>query len=160
PISPQQADVVLTKAVDDAAPNVGGTITYTIGLEDLGPGDATNVVVTDVLPVGLTIVSATSSQGTYSPATGVWIAGTVAVGTPQPLLIRASVTSPAQQANTATISHADQFDPDPGNNTASVVETPQQADLALAKTVSNTSPNVGDTITYTVTLTDTGPDAA
>ncbi len=30
--------------------------------------------------------------------------------------------------------------------------TPQQADVALTKDVSNPTPNVGDTITYTVTV--------
>jgi uncharacterized repeat protein (TIGR01451 family) len=57
------------------------------------------------------------------------------------------------------VSHADQIDPNPNNNSASATETPQQADLALSKTVSNSTPIVGDTITYTVTLTDHGPDA-
>ena len=64
------------------------------------------------------------------------------------------------QTNTATIATADQFDPDPANNTATATETPQQADLVLTKTVDNPTPNVGDTITYTVTLTNNGPDAA
>ena len=70
------------------------------------------------------------------------------------------MVSPAPQTNTATISGADQFDPDTGNNTASATETPQQADLALTKTVSNPTPNVGDTITFTVTLTNNGPTTA
>jgi uncharacterized repeat protein (TIGR01451 family) len=146
--SPQQADLVLTKTVNNAAPNVGGTITFTIALGNLGPSNATNVSVTDALPVGLSLVSDTPSHGTYDPATGVWSVGTVAVGSPQTLVIQASVTSPSPQTNTATISHSDQFDPNPGNNSAS------------ARSVSNPTPNVGDTITYTVTLTDNGPDAA
>ena len=70
------------------------------------------------------------------------------------------MVSPAAQTNTATISDADQFDPNTGNNTASATETPQQADLAVSKTVSDATPNVGDTITFTVTLTNSGPDAA
>ena len=69
-------------------------------------------------------------------------------------------SAPTAQTNTATISDADQFDPNTGNNTASATETPQQADLAITKTVSNPTPNVGDIITFTVTLTNTGPDAA
>ena len=72
----------------------------------------------------------------------------------------ATVVSPAARTNTATVSDADQFDPNTGNNTASATETPQQADLALTKTVSDPTPNVGDTITFTVTLTNQGPDAA
>ena len=43
------------------------------------------------------------------------------------------MVSPAAQTNTATISHADQFDPNTANNTASATETPQQADLALTQ---------------------------
>ena len=43
---------------------------------------------------------------------------------------------------------------------ASATETPQQADLAVTKTVSDATPNVGDQITFTVTLTNSGPDAA
>ena len=70
------------------------------------------------------------------------------------------MVSPGAQTNTATISDADQFDPNTGNNSASATETPQQADLAVTKTVSNPTPNVGDTITFTVTLTNNGPDAA
>ena len=37
---------------------------------------------------------------------------------------------------------------------------PQQADLALAKTVNVLNPNVGDTITYIIALTDNGPNTA
>src|SRR5262249_55566941 len=40
------------------------------------------------------------------------------------------------------------------------VETSQDADLEVSKSVSDPSPNVGDTITFTVTLTDNGPDPA
>ena len=38
--------------------------------------------VSDVLPAGLTFVSATASQGTYTTATGLWAVGTIAVGRP------------------------------------------------------------------------------
>ena len=70
------------------------------------------------------------------------------------------VDSPDARTNTATITDADQFDPNPANNSASATETPQQADLAVTKTVSDATPNVGDQITFTVTLTNAGPDAA
>ncbi len=107
----------------------------------------------------MTFVSATASQGTYDSTTGVWTVGTVSPGVAQTLAITGTVVSPAAQTNTATISHADQFDPNTANNTASVTETPR-ADLAVAETVSNATPNVGDQITFTVTLTDNGPGAA
>src|SRR5262249_31435280 len=40
------------------------------------------------------------------------------------------------------------------------VETSQDADLEVSKSVSDPSPNVGDTIPFTVTLTDNGPAPA
>jgi uncharacterized repeat protein (TIGR01451 family) len=76
------------------------------------------------------------------------------------LQIQATVVSPAAQTNTATISNSDQFDPNPGNNSASATVIPQQADLSITKTVSNPTPNVGDTVTFTVTLSNLGPNTA
>ena len=63
---------------------MGDTITYTVTLIDDGPDAATGVTVTDLLPAGLTFVSATPSQGTYDPATGLWTVGTVNAGPRRP----------------------------------------------------------------------------
>src|SRR5262249_22966071 len=112
------------------------------------------------LPAGLTLVSATPSQGSYTSATGLWDVGAVANGTQAVLTVQATVVSPNPQTNTASVSAADQFDPNPGNNSARATETPQQADLQITKTVSNATPNVGDIVTFTVALRDLGPDAA
>ena len=162
--TPQIVDLALSKSVSNRTPNVGDTITYTITLTNIGPNTSTNVAtsvkVQDALPAGLNFVSATVSQGTYSSTTGLWNVGSVTTGSSQTLTILAQVVSPNPQTNTAAITNSDQFDPNTANNTASVLETPQLADLAVAKTVSNPTPNVGDTITYTVTLTDNGPDVA
>src|SRR5262249_53245945 len=152
--------LALAKTVSDPTPNVGDTVTFTVTLTDNGPSAATNVAVQDLLPAGLTLVSATPRQGTHDSTTPVWAVGTVTTTTPQTLTLRATVASPAGQTNTAAISHADQFDPDPGNDTASATATPQQADLQVTKAVSDGTPNVGDTVTFTVSLSNQGPDAA
>ena len=149
--TPQQADLAVTKTVSNATPNVGDIITYTVGVNNHGPDAATNVTVTDLLPAGPDLRLRHPSQGTYDPTTGLWTVGTVTPPRPATLTIQAQVVSANAQTNTATISHADQFDPDTANNTATATETPQHADLALLKTVSDSTPNVGDTITYTVT---------
>ena len=64
---PPQADLALAKTVSNPTPNVGNTISYTVTLTDKGPDAATNAQVTDLLPAGVTFVSATPSQGTYDP---------------------------------------------------------------------------------------------
>jgi uncharacterized repeat protein (TIGR01451 family) len=159
-ISPLQADLAVAKTVSNPTPNVGDTITYTVTLTNNGPGTATNVSVTDLLPAGLIFVSATPSQGTYTTNSGSWAVGTVTTGSPATLQLQATVASPNTQTNTATISHSDEFDPNPANNSASATIVPLQADLAVTKTVSNSTPNVGDTIAYTVTVNNNGPGLA
>ncbi len=154
------ADLALSKTVNTTAPNVGDTITYTVTLNNIGPDPATDVQVSDPLPIGLQFVSATPTEGTYDSTTGTWTVGGVAVGAPQTLTITATVISPAAETNSAAVTHSDQFDPDPANNSASATVTPQQADLAVFKSVSNPTPNVGVTITYTITLDNGGPDPA
>src|SRR5262249_34320149 len=150
------------KSVSDPTPNVGDTITYTVTLTNAGPDPATDVTVQDPLPADVSFDSATPSQGAFDPATDVWTVGTVAVGAAeaQTLTITATVINDEPGVNTATISHADQFDPNPANNSASASTNPQHADLALVKTVSAPRPNVGDTITFTVTLINSGPNTA
>jgi uncharacterized repeat protein (TIGR01451 family) len=159
-VNPQQADLTLVKLVDNPTPNVGDVVTFTVTLTDHGPSNATGVVVSDLLPAGLTFISDTPSQGSYDPTSGVWTVGAVTTATPQTLLIRVKVVSPDARTNAATITHSDEFDPNPNNNSDSATEAPQAADLALGKTVDNPTPNDGDTIHYTITLADLGPNAA
>src|SRR5262249_43557479 len=133
--TPQKADLQITKAVSNPTPNVGDTITFTITLRNAGPDAATSVTVRDVLPSSVAFVSAAASQGSYSSTSGIWTVGTVNPGAPQTLTITAQVTAPGPQANTAAVNHSDQFDPDLTNNTDTTSATPQQADLAVLKTV-------------------------
>ena len=62
------------------------------------------------------------------------------------LAITARVTTPQPTTNTGTVSHADQFDPDPADNTDDATVTPQQADLEVTKAVDKPAPNVGDIV--------------
>jgi len=152
------SDLSLLESVSDPTPNVGDSISFTVTLSNQGPDAATGVQVSDLLPTGLTLVSASPSQGSYSSGSGIWTVGSVSASAT--LNIIATVASAAAQTNTATISHADQFDPNQANNSASLTETPQRADLSLLESVNNPTPKVGDEITFTVTLSDKGPDAA
>ena len=104
--------------------------------------------------------SSSATAGTYDPTTTDWTVGTVASGVTQTLTVLASVVNINPQANTAGTSHADQFDPNEANNFDTAAINPQAADLQVAKTVSNPTPNVGDTITFSVTLTNDGANAA
>ncbi|NEQ74935.1 MAG: DUF11 domain-containing protein [Okeania sp. SIO2C9] len=165
----QQADLSVEKTVDNANPNVGEDITFTIELNNAGPNDATNVDLEDLLPDGLTFVSATPSEGTYDEVTGLWDVGTVENGDTETLEITATVDSAEAIENIAQVTASDQFDPDstPGNDVPSeddqdsaTVSPEEVADLSVEKTVDNANPNVGDDITFTIELNNDGPNDA
>jgi uncharacterized repeat protein (TIGR01451 family) len=159
-VNGQQADIAVTKTVDNATPNVGADVTFTVTATNNGPSNATGVVVTDLLPAGLSFVSATPSQGAYNAGTGVWTVGAVANGAAPTLQVTATVTQPGPATNTAMKTVEGQPDPIPGNNTSSATVTPQQADVAVAKAVSNAAPSVGSNVTFTITASDNGPSDA
>ena len=114
------ADLRLTKVVDDPAPQTGDQVTFTITLANDGPADATNVAVTDAVPAGLTFDSVTPSAGTYDSGTGVWTLASLAAGNDATLTIAATVTQAGTITNTAEVTASDQPDPDstPGNGDA------------------------------------------
>src|SRR5439155_16167996 len=62
--------------------------------------------------------------------------------------------------NLARVAAADQRDPVPVNDRDSVSVRVRRADLAVAVTVNQARPNLADTLRFTVTLQNLGPDAA
>jgi len=68
-------DIALTKTVDNNNPFYGELFTYTITAENLGPDDASNVMVEDILPDELKLDSYHASKGSYDPLTGEWQIG-------------------------------------------------------------------------------------
>jgi len=159
-LTPQLADLALAKSVDAPRPNVGAQVTFTTTLANRGPNAASGIRISDALPAGFVLVTSSASQGSYDPGSGVWSAGALASGASATLTLVAEVGSPSAAVATASILSADQFDPIAGNNAASSLVTPLQADVAVATGVDDAQPNVGDVITYTVTVTNSGPDAA
>ena len=70
-------DLGVSKIVDDASPNEGDSILYSIVVGNAGPDAATGVEITDILPAGLTYQTDTTTQGTYTSGTGIWTVGTL-----------------------------------------------------------------------------------
>ncbi len=158
--SQSATNLSVTDIVSNPSPNVGNTITFTITLANHGANGATNVVVQNNLPPGLTFVSATPSAGTYNQAAGTWTLPSVANGATPTLTVQATVNSPNTQTDAASIIAADQPDTTPSDNNDSATETPLQADLQISAAVSDPGPSLGEALTYTVVLRNNGPDAA
>jgi LPXTG-site transpeptidase (sortase) family protein len=159
-VTGQAADIAITKTVSNPTPDFGSNVTFTVTAHNNGPSNATGVHVTDVLPSGLTYVSSSTVSGTYDPISGLWNIGPIANASTATLTITAKVTNVASQTNTATKSAEDQPDPVAGNDSAVATVTPVAADIAVTKSVDNATPNVGNTVTFTVTATNNGPSGA
>lgn len=84
-------DIVVNKTADVSTLEEGDNVDFTITVENFGIDPATNLVVTDVMPSGLTIVSTTTSQGTWSAPN--WNVGTLNSGQLETLTITASADS-------------------------------------------------------------------
>jgi choice-of-anchor A domain-containing protein/uncharacterized repeat protein (TIGR01451 family) len=117
-------DLSLTKTVNNANPAVGSNITYTLTLTNAAGFDpASGVSVKDLLPSGLTFVSATPSQGTYNAVTGIWTVGAVTSGQSLTLIITATVNAACTTINNcAEVFTADQLDLDSAPNNGSTSE--------------------------------------
>ncbi|MCI0440162.1 MAG: hypothetical protein L0177_13690 [Chloroflexi bacterium] len=158
-----EADLRVEKNADQDAVMAGQEepLTYTVVVTNDGPSDVTNVVVSDVLPEGVTHVSHDPGEATFNPSTGEWSVGTLAASSSATLTVVVSVDSSAQGSlmNTAAVS-GDAFDPDEGNNSSTVevlVET--EADVSVDKQASGTI-TAGSELDYTITVTNNGPSDA
>jgi uncharacterized repeat protein (TIGR01451 family) len=157
------AELAVTKTTDQTQPNETDPVVYTVAVNNNGPDDATGVVISDTLPIGLSLLSSTPSQGVYDSSSGLWQVGSLAANTNATLVLAAQVNSgTAGQilTNTAEISSSDQSDLVTVNNVASVPITVTNAELAVSKTVDNPNPVVNEVFNYTVTVSNNGPDDA
>ena len=149
------ANVTITKTGNGPL-NVGETGTFTITLTNNGPNAANNVVVTDVLPGGFSF--GTPSQGSISG--NVWNVGTLACGDSATVTVSGLITSDmaGTTINNEATETQDEFTQESQTACASIVVNPM-ANVTIAKT-GNGPMNVGQTGTFTITLTNNGPNAA
>jgi uncharacterized repeat protein (TIGR01451 family) len=116
-------DLTVGVTADPATASRGETVTLEIVALNAGSTKATGVEVSDTIPEGLTFVSASSTRGSYSSASGLWSLGTLEAGAADTLTIQVSVTT----AGTGVIQNrvwakplVHEIDSNPFNNFASV----------------------------------------
>ena len=168
-------DLTLTKTASSGTAHPGGQVTFVLAVRNQGPGEATGVTVQDPIPSGLFLQSAQPSQGTCT------------IGVEQLVCRLGSLVSGGQALASVTytvaadagtlVNEASVFgyqpDPDPSNNIArrAITVTPLTmpapdpgpqpiANLVVTKHVNHSTALVGQRLTYTITVTNAGPNAA
>jgi uncharacterized repeat protein (TIGR01451 family) len=166
------ADLAVTNTGPSSV-TAGTNATYTVTLTNNGPSAAQGVVLTDLLPAGSTFVSMTRTAGsdafTFAQSGGSVTEtanANIAAGSSDTfnLIVFAPTTlsTGAAFSDTASVT-ASTTDPNSANNSAtvtgSIVGAP--ADLAVANAYTGApSPSEGGNLTFTVTVTNGGPNAA
>ncbi|MFT7243800.1 MAG: putative repeat protein (TIGR01451 family) [Candidatus Azotimanducaceae bacterium] len=152
-------DLSMTKTVDNASPSEGASITYTLTATNNSLNAATGVIVTDLLPSGLTFSSASPSSGSYNSGTGAWTIGALSASGVATMSLVATVnanTAGTTITNTASITGNEQDD-NTANDTANVPITVTYADIQVTKTANVTAVANGDIVRFTITATNNGP---
>jgi len=157
-----QADVSV--ALGDAPDPVAGlgTLFYFITAANAGPSSASDVSVVHTLPAGVTFVSATGNGWSCSAGTGTVTCTRPILSGTATFYVEVTV-GPASGTLTSSVTvTATSSDPNTANNSASeqtTVNGVPHADLSVALTDGGVTVLWGRPLTYTLTVTNGGPDA-
>ena len=174
----RSVDVQVTKTAT-AGPVIAGSgignLVYIVTARNNGPSNASGVAVDDPgilaanLPAGVTLVSATASNGsTFDATTGIWTIGSLAsnaaVTLTVTLTVGASTTDGLTISNTATLSMVTETDSNLQNNQQTVTtEVDRRVDIVVTKTANAQSVSAGSgagNLVYTVTARNAGSSDA
>ncbi|HFJ9346459.1 TPA: beta strand repeat-containing protein, partial [Bacillus cereus] len=166
------ATVTMTKAVDKNFADIGDTLTYTVSFTGTGNTNANNVIFTDVIPTGTTFVlNSLTIDGTTqvgaNPATGVNI-GSITSGTTKNVAFQVVVnTIPTSNVVSNGSSASYQYTVNPSqspvtkNISSNLVSTQiNNANVTLTKSTNKQFATIGETISYTILITNSGNTAA
>ena len=155
-----QVDLEITKVVSNSTPNYKDEITWTITVINHGPSVAENVIVDDTLPNGLVYLY-DDSEGKYDSAMGKWKIGNLAQSEEAILVITTLVNVTNTTITNTAVVKSDTYDKNDTNNEDNdTITVDPFADLAIEKTVSPHYPKKGAVVTWTITVTNNGPDTA
>lgn len=155
------ADLALTKDDDPEPIFPGETLTYTIEVVNYGPYTASNVVVTDTLPAGLTVFPVPHPDWDCAPQVGDLLICDLLIdlgpNESSTFYITATMPQSGFLLNTAVVG-SDIADPDLNNNEdIAFTAIEGVADLGITKLDEPDPVYAGQPLTYTLLITNAGP---
>ena len=162
------SDVKVVKTAGSAVINAGANALYSVTVTANGPGSSNNVVMTDVLPAGLSWTVGGPDAAACSPASPVaggttltCSFGLMASGATKTVTLTAATTTASCTAinNTATVT-ADGDGNAANNSSGPIVITVGCPDVSVRKTATASAVNVGATAGYSVVVTANGPGSS
>jgi uncharacterized delta-60 repeat protein/uncharacterized repeat protein (TIGR01451 family) len=163
--SPATPDLALTKDDGQATAVPGAPISYTITVTNNGPDPVAYVTVADPVPAAILGGTFATLNGSFNSGTGRWDFASPLLAGQSAILTLNGVIDPGATgllSNTAAVIPPTGFvDSNPGNDSASDVDTlTPVTDLALTKTDDLDPVDIGNLLTYTLTVTNNGPSNA
>ncbi len=169
PITTADLDLHITK--NPTPSTLGQVTTYTLQLDNNGPGTAMSPTLNFTLPPNSIVTSFMPGPGWSCVQSGLsftCIRQDLAPGSAPPVIIQAITPPPPDGSQNAgavagTVTAVQLSDPNPLNNSAVVAAGNPAAtgtDLAVRLTRDPAVPTEGDVVTYTLQATNKGPDAA
>jgi uncharacterized repeat protein (TIGR01451 family) len=156
-----QADLAVTVTDGKTVVVPGTSNTYTITVTNNGPSTVSSLTLTDTIPAALLNPNFAPSAGAYDTNAGVWSGLSLAGGRSVTLTLTGTIDPNATGtiSNTVTVAPpAGTTDTNSANDTATDNDTTPVADLAVTVTDGTASVVPGTSNTYTITVTNNGPD--
>ena len=160
-------DLMLNKDVDKSAASAGDILNYTLTLSNdaIASTTATNVVVVDNIPAGVTVLSTNPAANVVinnGAGTVTWTVPSLAPGASVVLQLQAQIMTAGKKTNCAQVVSADQSDVDDTYNDGTgeeydcVVTNTNDPfiDLSVKKTAFPMNPGLGDVVAYTIRVSN------
>lgn len=150
----------LYKTVNTGTAVPGDSVTYTVTYENVGYGDAYDVVVTDTIPAGTTFVSSNPAYSSVSGSTYTFNIGTVLAETSGTITIVVKLdndlTDQTTLTNYATLDYNDENGDSYPQDQASADVTVITPIITITKSADVSEADPGDEITYTILYSNSG----
>ena len=157
----EAADLSVTKTANADTTTVGNNLTYTVTVTNKGTSNAKEVTLADTLPEGVEFISASVTPTQRSGNKLTFDLGNLNNG--EAKTINVTVTPPITGNITGSAQVTSKtFDPDATNDIAVLTTSvkPISTDLSITATGTPTTINLGDKLTYSLTVTNNSPTKA